>query len=48
MNKLYQRTYLDEPKNATQKYYRENKEEIAKCDVVCSNCHKLRTWRIAL
>jgi hypothetical protein len=109
----YKRTYLDEPKNATQKYYRENreyflernrqrkiefrkyymdnkdrpckdcgvqfnpiclvydhrdpttklfnvsqpqnvsslkrlKEEIAKCDVVCSNCHKIRTWRIKL
>jgi len=24
------------------------KDEIAKCDVVCLNCHKLRTWRIAL
>jgi len=20
-------------------------EEIAKCDLVCSNCHRLRTWR---
>lgn len=20
------------------------KEEIAKCDVVCSNCHRVRTW----
>jgi len=19
-------------------------EEIAKCDIVCSNCHKHRTW----
>lgn len=19
-------------------------EEIAKCDLVCSNCHRLRTW----
>ena len=24
------------------------KDELAKCDVVCSNCHKLRTWGIKL
>lgn len=22
------------------------KDELAKCDVVCANCHKLRTWRV--
>lgn len=113
MNNIYVTTYTNEPKNYTQKYYREHrdyflkrnqerkrqfreyymenknkpctdckvqfdpicmeydhrdpstklfnvsqpqsvsslqklKDEIAKCDVVCSNCHKLRTWRIAL
>jgi hypothetical protein len=20
-------------------------EEVAKCDVVCANCHRIRTWR---
>jgi hypothetical protein len=20
-------------------------EEVAKCDLVCANCHRLRTWR---
>jgi hypothetical protein len=20
-------------------------EELAKCDIVCANCHKIRTWR---
>lgn len=21
--------------------------EVAKCDIVCANCHRLRTWRCA-
>jgi len=31
-------------KMATQSW-RQIKEEIAKCDVVCSNCHRLRTHK---
>lgn len=23
------------------------KEEIAKCEIVCANCHRVRTWKRA-
>lgn len=37
---------LDSPTQIMHKYSWERAmEEISKCDIVCANCHKIRTWQ---
>jgi transposase len=37
---------VDSPTQLVHKYsWDKALEEVAKCDVVCGNCHKIRTWQ---
>jgi transposase len=37
---------LDSPTNIMHNYsWEKAMEEISKCDIVCANCHKIRTWQ---